>query len=180
MSAHPDWKREPKMPPKEFALLATSAVMTILLFVVVHIIIAVSDKNNQTGIEEVAEVVETVETEEYTAPDPCTLDSVVCEDEKDALIRPVSAYTSRVEETDASPCISASGANICALHEEGEAICASNDYPFGTVLYVEGFGGCTVYDRMASRKDGWVDVYMGYNLDSALNWGVRNVKVIEL
>ena len=98
-----------------------------------------------------------------------------------AQVRPVSAYTSRVEETDSTPCVSASGANICHLYyEDGTRICAMNDVPFGTILEIEGYGTCAVYDRMASHKDGWVDIYMGYDLEGALEWGVRNVTVSEI
>ena len=57
----------------------------------------------------------------------------------------VSAYTSRPEETDSSPCISADNTNICEY--EGCAV-ATNDYPNGTWLEIKGFGKCLVKDKM--------------------------------
>jgi len=88
----------------------------------------------------------------------------------------MSAYTSRAEETDSSPCISADGTNICKY--DG-CVVASNDYPFDTVLVVEGFGECVVKDRMSSRYTGTgnMDMYFGYDLEGALQFGRQNLKI---
>lgn len=88
----------------------------------------------------------------------------------------MTAYTSRVEETDSSPCISADGTNICKY--DG-CIVASNDYPFDTLLVVEGFGECVVKDRMSSRYTGTgnMDMYFGKNLKGALRFGRQNLKI---
>jgi 3D (Asp-Asp-Asp) domain-containing protein len=112
-------------------------------------------------------------------PDPCELDTVVCSNEK---LYTVTAYTSYAAQTDSSPCISADGSNICHLYSEGTLICASNDYPLGTALHVDGYGDCIVADRMNSRytDTGRVDIYMGYDTPAALQWGIRQVKVTEL
>lgn len=92
--------------------------------------------------------------------------------EKSGQLTSISAYTSRVEETDSDPCTSANGANICNLYAQGTRICAANGYPFGTVLHVDGLGDCVVMDRMARKygKD-HVDWYFGYDLHGALQWG---------
>lgn len=54
---------------------------------------------------------------------------------------------------------------------------ASNDYPIGTRLYVDGYGECVVEDRM--RDSGKVDVYLGQRdvctCDS--EWGRRQIAV---
>lgn len=92
----------------------------------------------------------------------------------------MSAYTSRIEETDGSPCISADNSNIC---EYDGCVVASNDFKMGSVIDVEGFGECTVKDRMNSRysfeKTGKynVDMYMKYDLDKALAFGRKIVQV---
>ncbi len=88
----------------------------------------------------------------------------------------MSAYTSRVEETDSTPCISADGTNICKY--DG-CIVASNDYPFDTILDVEGFGKCVVKDRMSSRYTGTgnMDIYFRYDLEGALQFGRQNLKI---
>ena len=88
----------------------------------------------------------------------------------------MSAYTSRVKETDSTPCISADGTNICKY--DG-CVVASNDYPFDTVLLIEGFGECIVKDRMSSRYTGTgnMDIYFGKDLKGALQFGRQNLKV---
>lgn len=92
------------------------------------------------------------------------------------LIIEMSAYTSRVEETDSSPCISADGTNIC---EYDGCVVASNDYEFGTKVVIDGFGECEVKDRMNSRYNGTgnMDIYFKMDLKGALEFGRKHVKV---
>jgi len=92
---------------------------------------------------------------------------------------PVTMYTSRVEETDLSPCHGATGENICELYKKGTNICASNDYPFGTLLTIPGLGDCVVKDRMNSRysRTGAVDWYAGMDLKRARSYGKQFVEV---
>lgn len=94
----------------------------------------------------------------------------------------VSAYTSRVQETDATPCIPADGSNICERHAKGEKMVASNCYKLGTKLKIGDLGTFTVVDRMARRYTAScrVDIYMGYDLKGALNFGVKQLMVTEL
>ena len=96
------------------------------------------------------------------------------------IVMKSTAYTSRPEETSGDPCISASGDNICDLYKRGMNVVASNAFPLGTELYIDGYGQATVLDRMASHKQNMVDVYFGYDLQAAKQWGVRNVEVIKL
>lgn len=54
---------------------------------------------------------------------------------------------------------------------------ASNDYPIGTRLYIDGYGECVVEDRM--RDNGKVDVYLG-DCDVCTcgsEWGTRRSAV---
>ncbi len=92
------------------------------------------------------------------------------------IIVEMSAYTSRVEETDSSPCISADGTNIC---EYDGCVVASNDFEFGTKVVVDGFGECEVKDRMNSRYNGTgnMDIYFKMDLQGALEFGRRQVKI---
>lgn len=92
-------------------------------------------------------------------------------------VREVSAYTSEVGQTDATPCISASGMNICHLYAEGTNVCATNAFPLGTLLEVEGLGTCVVEDRMNSRYRNRVDWYFGYDTQHALEFGVQKLHV---
>lgn len=94
----------------------------------------------------------------------------------------ITAYTSRKEETDDTPCISASGIDICWYKETIGEVCASNDYPFGTKLLVDSLGECTVLDRMASRytNKGRVDWYFGQDLPAAQTFGIQSKMVLRL
>ena len=93
----------------------------------------------------------------------------------------LSAYSSRVQETDDTPCISADGSNICELFAKGEMICASNDFPMHSIIHIEGFGDCIIRDRMNRRYTGTnrIDLYYGYDTISALKHGVKKVLVYE-
>ena len=107
-------------------------------------------------------------------------------DEASGVYRTVTAYTSRVQETDSTPCIGAWGDDLCEMFSgrsgegQGFGICASNFYRKGTRLSINGYGTCTVLDRMNSRYTERVDIYMGYDLEAALEWGIKRVKVTEL
>lgn len=54
---------------------------------------------------------------------------------------------------------------------------ASNDYPIGTRLYIDGYGECVVEDRM--RDNGKVDVYLGDRdvCSCGSEWGRRQIAV---
>lgn len=110
-------------------------------------------------------------------PDPCYLEAVVCPGER---VRSVSAYTSEISQTDGSPCISASGNNICEQWQDGNDVCAANFVDFGTKLYVEGLGICTVLDRMNSRYPDTVDWYFGYDTHRAIEFGRQRLNVMVL
>jgi len=94
-----------------------------------------------------------------------------------STVRETSAYTSTVGQTDSTPCISASGDDICKLYDQGVKVVASNAFPIGTKVMVEGYGEAIVLDRMNSRYQNAVDIYFGYDTQRALEWGRRNVRV---
>lgn len=106
----------------------------------------------------------------------CGLKEVECQNERTVI---VTGYTSRVEETDSTPCIGAYGHDICKRLRQGLQTCASNDFPRGTILHVEGLGDCTVLDRMSTRYTGTgrVDWYFGYDFKAARAWGVKNAEI---
>ena len=89
----------------------------------------------------------------------------------------ITAYVSFEAFTDQEPCLSASGTDVCKEYAEGKKIIAANEYPFGTKLRIEGMGDYTVADRMAEKNYGKIDLYMGYDLQGARNWGVQQRKV---
>ncbi len=111
--------------------------------------------------------------------DPCGLDVVICPGEDPGKVREVTAYTSRVEETDNRPCEAADGTDICARYAAGEKICATNLEAFGSKLNVPGYGLCTVSDRMNNRYSDRVDVYLGMDVAAARIWGLKNLLVTK-
>ena len=83
---------------------------------------------------------------------------------------------------DNTPCISASGDNICTLLAQGQIIFASNEFPIGTKLYVDGIGEGTVLDRMNSRFKTRIDVAMqAHEKPRAIAFGIQtlSVKIIK-
>lgn len=94
----------------------------------------------------------------------------------------VTAYTSEPRQTDDTPCIAADNSDICVKYAEGEKICATNDHPMHAKLHIEGYGECTVRDRMNKRYTGTgrVDIYLGMDTPAAYEWGARRVSVSRL
>lgn len=94
-------------------------------------------------------------------------------------LRTVTAYNVGIEaQTDDTPCIGATGEDLCEALERGEKICAANFVKLGTVITIEGYGECIVKDRMARRYSDRVDIAMkATEYQQALNWGVRELKV---
>jgi len=89
----------------------------------------------------------------------------------------VTAYNSVPEQTDSTPCIAADGTNICRRAAAGEKICAANWAPIGTRLRIQGWGTCTVADRMNDRYPARVDIFMDKDLTGAIRWGARRIRV---
>ncbi len=80
--------------------------------------------------------------------------------------REISFYTSTPNQTDKTPCIGASG-DICLRWLKGESLCASNEFPLGTILYVGGDiqGTCEVADRINPKYKDRIDWYYGFDKD---------------
>ena len=94
-------------------------------------------------------------------------------------IREVTAYNvGDPKQNYGNPCISANGENICLALARGLRRCAANFVPFGTKLHIEGFGFCTVTDRMNKRHKSRVDIAMKLtDKDRALKFGLKRLKV---
>jgi len=85
----------------------------------------------------------------------------------------VTAYSSTVDQTDNSPCITANGYNLC--ENDTENVIAANFLPFGTKVRIpEQFGDrvFTVQDRMNSRYHYHADVWMKDRKD-AVKFGLK-------
>jgi 3D (Asp-Asp-Asp) domain-containing protein len=86
---------------------------------------------------------------------------------------PMTAYTSRPEETDDSPFITADGSHVA------DGIIAANFLPFGTKVRIPALFGDKVFevhDRMNQRYSYKVDVWMEKYPD-AIQFGVRHADI---
>lgn len=103
---------------------------------------------------------------------------------EEKFVATITAYTSRVEENDADPFISADGKYVY----DGLIAC-SREYPFGTQVIVELPNGQKLHkrcgDRMAQKNDHTInlamkqpkfDIWMN-DLAMARQWGVRSLPV---
>lgn len=99
-------------------------------------------------------------------------------------IRVVTAYNAGDPgQTDDTPCISASGENICKALATGKKRCAANFVPLGSRLHVDKIGVCLVTDRTNRRYRNRVDIAMQKNeYDKALRFGRQKltVKILDI
>lgn len=82
----------------------------------------------------------------------------------------VSAYTAAADECGKSDGITASGARV----KENETIACPRQFPFGTKLFIEGFGTYICQDRGGAIKGNKVDMYMKTKAQ-AFAFGRRNL-----
>jgi len=100
-----------------------------------------------------------------------------------SLIMTVTMYNvGDPAQTDDTPCIGASNLDLCELIKKGVKVCATNDFPLGTELTIQGMGTCYVLDRMNPRFTG--KHYLDYALppglkEDALRFGKQKILVYE-
>ncbi|TCK16554.1 3D domain-containing protein [Marinobacterium mangrovicola] len=91
-----------------------------------------------------------------------------------------SAYNSVAEQTNAQPAIAAWGDE---LRPGMKVVAVSRDLlrdglTYGTKVRIEGLKGLyVVMDKMNKRWSRKIDIYMGENVEAALEWGVRDVTI---
>ena len=86
--------------------------------------------------------------------------------------RVITAYNPVPKQTDSTPCISASGLNVC---ETKKRIVATNEFPFGTKLLIDG-KIWEVQDRTNKRYSHRIDLLM-YDYEEAKQWGKKTLKI---
>lgn len=107
----------------------------------------------------------------------CTLAFITCIPPPPVVVQRaiITAYTASQSETDETPCLTASGLNIC---ESNEVIVANNCLPFGTIIQIDG-AGYSVQDRMNRRYDcDHFDILMA-NKGQAKKFG-RQIKLVSI
>lgn len=90
---------------------------------------------------------------------------------------PVTAYTSDVAQTDDTPCITASGLDVCERNIEN--VVAANFLPLGTRVKIPELYGDRVFyveDRMNARYNYKMDIWMK-ELEDAKQFGVKYVTI---
>ena len=89
--------------------------------------------------------------------------------------RTITAYNAVPEQTDQDYCISASGLNVC---ETEKRICATNEFPIGTQIMIDGIVW-EVQDRTNARYGYRIDLLME-NYEDAINWGIQTKEILVL
>jgi len=89
-------------------------------------------------------------------------------------ITTVTAYYPSPKDTDSTPCISASGLNICKA--KTPIVACPRKYPFGTKVLING-KIYTCEDRTNIKYDGIFDILMK-NKKEVVNWGKKILPVI--
>ncbi len=93
------------------------------------------------------------------------------------FVIPITAYTSEAAQTDDSPCITASGMDVCKRNQED--IVAANFLPMGTRVRIPELYGdriFTVQDRMNRRYDKHMDIWLK-DLSQAKQFGLKITKI---
>lgn len=91
----------------------------------------------------------------------------------------ISAYSPTVQETDASPLVTASGKRVYV----GGVAADLSVLPFGSIITIPNYNNgkpCTVTDTGSAIRGNKLDVFM-WSTDAAIHWGRRrNVRVMVL
>ena len=94
-------------------------------------------------------------------------------------VREITGYTlGREEETDDTPCIGAYGHDLCELARQGVQVCASNEFPAFTKLYI-GNIECEILDRMNRRYKNRIDLAFLTHAE-ALEFGLKELIVSQV
>ena len=91
-----------------------------------------------------------------------------------------SAYNSVAGQTTGEPALTAWGDRLTpgmrVIAVSHDLIAMGLDH--GTAVTIEGLpGNYIVRDKMAARWEKKIDIYMGKDVDAAMAWGVREVKI---
>lgn len=91
------------------------------------------------------------------------------------IVREVTAYNVGVRaQTSDTPCIGASGRDLCELVARNVKVCAANFVPLGTILKIDAYGECVVLDRMHHRFSHRVDIAMKEDeIEEAREFGLQ-------
>lgn len=116
--------------------------------------------------------------ESSKADELCSLSTVTCDTEADAMWRIVTAYNvGDPAQTDDSPCIGATGQDLCAALEQGIKVVATNELPLYSKVSING-EVYTVLDRTNSRYHYRYDIaFPLQQMQESRAWGRKTLKI---
>ena len=85
----------------------------------------------------------------------------------------VTGFNTVAAQTDNTPCIAASGDNICGRRD---VVACPRHVPLGTWVEING-RRFECLDRTASKYNGRFDISFDKDIQAALNWGIRRIPV---
>jgi hypothetical protein len=88
----------------------------------------------------------------------------------------ITGYNTTKEQTDSTPCISASGENICGRKD---VIACPRKYPFGSVFEIKG-EKYVCEDRLAEKYDHRIDINCNLDFECSKQVFWAEVKVLSL
>jgi len=134
-------------------------------------VIAVVFLSMGSGIDVAAPLTQGVGSEITTVATPAGL----AQNPAPGRVREVTAYNVGMKrQTDDTPCLGATGENLCRLVARGLKVCAANFVAPKTILNIEGYGECVVLDRTNRRFAHRVDIAMRKDeADRALEFGIQ-------
>lgn len=112
-------------------------------------------------------------TQVFYEPDLCTLEDVQCPGEPLIIYAYVTAYNTTTTQTDSTPCLSASGVDICGVDN---VVACPRDIPFGTEVDIAG-SRYVCLDRMAPRFNDRYDISFKEDVEGAREFGLQQLKI---
>jgi len=104
---------------------------------------------------------------------PAPLPEIKATSTERVLVAQVTAYNTVEAQTDGTPCISASGDNICG---RTDVVACPNHLPLGTLVEIHG-KTYVCLDRTHPKYNGRFDISFDKDVAGALQWGIRQVAV---
>lgn len=103
-------------------------------------------------------------------------DGEIAEPETNTIYAYTTGYNSYEYQTDSTPCISASGDNICG---RDNVVACPRSIPLGTWLKIDG-KSYQCLDRLSEKYDDRIDIFFDKDIASALEWGIQYKEIIIL
>ena len=145
--------------------LGVSVVILLVALLFTFVLSAQADTKERSSWVVYLPSISKIDSPDY-AFNPCDLRSVTCRNEKTFT---VSAYNTVPAQTDSSPCISASGDDICG---RSDVVACPRMYPFYTRFIIDG-KEYECLDRTARKYGDRLDISFDKDMQGAVNFGIK-------